>query len=376
MAANAPSIAGLVYLAAANGIHVALVEGRSAGWTKRCEVRDVLGPIAELRDELADIGAVSVRRLPRLTRFAQGWGRLLIPAAVLAKPPDVLLIVPHALLHGVPLHLVQADNGRALACNSGISYASSPTFLLRMAVRNPVRHGTRPDRRSASGGGTDVLSTGEDMLRSLAMEVLGEFGAQLDPFDLSFFSRIEVRGSLRNPAHQVACVISHGYIDPNEHNRSGLLIGMEPGATGISERHQLIDGMDFATLDGPRADPVGVGLTRPADLLTVGEMERDEPAQAELAVLLACSAGASEITGGDEPASMAEAMLRLGCASVIAPMWDCDYALARAWIRPFISAWNQRGMPKALAAREAFQSLGNGTDVTALGPIHLRGDWL
>jgi CHAT domain len=372
MAANTPSIAGLVYLATANGVQVALVERHASRWTKLCAVRDVLAPIAELRDELADKYAVSSRRLPRLTRFARDWGRSLVPAAVLAKPPDVLLIVPHALLHGVPLHLVRADNGRALACCSGISYASSATFLLRAAARNPVRHGTGPERRSAAGGGIDVLGAGEDMFRSLATEVLGEFGAEPD----RYFSRHTVRWSLRSRAHQVVCVISHGHIEPDEYDKSGLLIGVEPGGTGMSERHQLIDGMEFARLDGPRQDLTGLSPTRPGDLLTIGEMERDEPAQAELAILLACSAGASEVIAGDEPASLAEAMFRLGCVSVIAPMWDCDYALARAWIQPFLSAWNRRGMPKALAAREAFLALDEGADVAALGPIHLRGDWL
>lgn len=372
MAANVLGIAGLVYLATNNEIQVAVVERHASCWTKLCAVRDVLGPIAELRDELADTQAVSRRKLPRLTCFARDWGRLLLPPAVLAEPPDVLLIVPHALLHGLPLHLVRADSGRALACCSGISYASSPTFLLRAAARNPARHGTRPDRRSAAGGGTDVLTTGEDTLRSIATEVLGEFGTQQD----RFLARSEVRASLRGRAHQVACVIAHGHIQPDDYAESGLLIDRPPGI-GMSERRQYIDGMEFARLDGPACcDLAGVRSTRPADILTIGEIERDEPAQVELAILLACSAGASEVIAGDEPASMAEAMLRVGCVSAIAPMWDCDYALARAWIRPFLSAWNQHGMPKALAAQEAFLALGDGTDVTALGPVHLRGDWL
>jgi CHAT domain-containing protein len=290
---------------------------------------------------------------------------------VLAKPPDVLLIVPHALLHSVPLHLVRADNGRALACCSGISYASSPTFLLCAAARNPVRHGMRPNRRSAAGGGADVLTAGEDTFRSIAAEVLGEFGVQQD----SLLSRARVRGALRSQTHQVACVISHGRIEPNEYAESGLLIDLQPG-TGMLERRQYIDGMEFALVEGPRHDLAGVRATRPADLLTIAEIEQDEPSQVELAILLACSAGASEVIAGDEPASMAEAMLRLGCVSVVAPMWDCDYTLARAWIRPFLSAWNRRDMPKALAAREAFQALDDGADVAALGPVHLRGDWI
>ena len=102
----------------------------------------------------------------------------------------------------------------------------------------------------------------------------------------------------------------------------------------------------------------------------------DDPTSVELTILLACSAGASDVLQGDEPASLAEALVRLGSVSVIAPMWACDHLLARTWIQAFLAAWNRRGMPKAMAAREAFLALGDGTDVTELGPIHLRGDWL
>ena len=47
MAANAPSIAGLVYLATSSEIQAALVERHASRWTKLRAVREVLGPIAE-----------------------------------------------------------------------------------------------------------------------------------------------------------------------------------------------------------------------------------------------------------------------------------------------------------------------------------------
>ena len=122
--------------------------------------------------------------------------------------------------------------------------------------------------------------------------------------------------------------------------------------------------------------PAGLPVAKPAEVLTLADIEMDEPTQVDLTILLACSAGTSEVMQGDEPASIAESLLRLGGVSVIAPMWACDHAIARAWIHSFLPAWNRREMPKALAAREAFLALGDGTDVAQLGPIHLRGDWL
>jgi CHAT domain-containing protein len=373
MGADDLSIAGLVYLVTGREIQVAVVGRDGSQWIGLGDVSQVLGPIARLRDELARDTEVAVRRLPELTLFAAGWGRSLVPPAILADPPDVLVIVPHALLHGLPLHLVQAADGRALACCSGISYASSPTLLLRAAARKPARRADRAEwaeHRVAAGGGTDVLSHGDDQFRSIAADVLGEFGAAMSD---SFF-RADVRSALRNPGNRVACIISHGFVDPNAHADSGILI--DP-PMGVLTRHQRIGDETFTRTDLPMRDlPAGLAMARPAEVLTLGEIEMDDPTSVELTILLACSAGASDVLQGDEPASLAEALLRLGSVSVIAPMWACDHLLARAWIRHFLAAWQSRGMPKAMAAREAFLALGDGTDVTELGPIHLRGDWL
>ena len=373
MGAEDLNIAGLVYLVTGREIQVAVVGRHSSQWIGLCDVSEILGSIARLRDELARDTGVAIRRLPELARFAADWGRSLIPPAVLADPPDVLLIVPHALLHGLPLHLVQAANGRALACCSGISYASSPTLLLRSAARNPARRAERaerPARRLAAGGGTDVLSHTDDEFSNIAADILGEFGATAE----EPFFRIPVRWAFRNPDHRVACIISHGFVDPSEHGDSGILI--DP-PMAVASFHQRVGDETFTRMDIPMRDvPAGLATARQAEVLTLGEIEMDDPTSVELTILLACSAGASDVLQGDEPASLAEALVRLGSVSVIAPMWACDHLLARTWIQAFLAAWNRRGMPKAMAAREAFLALGDGTDVTELGPIHLRGDWL
>lgn len=365
-------IAGLVYLVGRSKVWVAVVKRDSYQWIELADVSGVLGPVARLRDELADGVAVARRRLPELARFARSWGRALIPAAVLQNPPDVLLVVPHALLHGVPLHLVQADNGRALACCSGISYASSPTLLLRAATRNPARRPAHTERRQAWGGGADVLGEGADEFKRIAAEILSEFNVSaMEPF-----ARREARAILSSDQHDIACIIGHGFIDPYHHGMSGILIEVE----SWNIRHEYIPDENVihaADLDMPvREVPANMAPARPAQVLTLTEIEMAEPSYADLTILLACSSGTSEVMLGDEPASIAESLLRLGSTSVIAPMWACDYILGRNWIKSFLAAWNRDGMPKAMAAREAFRTLNDGSEVAELGPVHLRGDWL
>jgi CHAT domain-containing protein len=82
---------------------------------------------------------------------------------------------------------------------------------------------------------------------------------------------------------------------------------------------------------------------------------------------------------GDEPASLAETWLKIGAASVVAPLWDAPIAAVRAWTIEFLHAWTQLDMPKALALRYAMRKMNEGSFQSAperLGVMTLRGDWL
>jgi CHAT domain len=72
--------------------------------------------------------------------FSRGWGRALLPPAAALESADVLVIIPHSVLHGVPLHAVEPfGDGRPLATTHGITYAPSGTIFVRCSDRNPVR---------------------------------------------------------------------------------------------------------------------------------------------------------------------------------------------------------------------------------------------
>ena len=262
--------------------------------------------------------------------------------------------------------------GRSRAALGSATRVRRPSCCAaRPAIRRGGLSGPSGPRRLAAGGGTDVLSHTGDEFSNIAADILGEFGATAE----EPFFRIPVRWAFRNPDHRVACIISHGFVNPSEHGDSGILI--DP-PMAVASFHQRVGDETFTRMDIPMRDvPAGLATARQAEVLTLGEIEMDDPTSVELTILLACSAGASDVLQGDEPASLAEALVRLGSVSVIAPMSGaCDHLLARTWIQAFLAAWNRRGMPKAMAAREAFLALGDGTDVTELGPIHLRGDWL
>ena len=107
--------------------------------------QDELGPTRvflpraeQLRHELRDTMAIARGRVARLRDFAEDWGRDLLPARLIDSPPDVLVIVPHSFLHGVPFHLVKTGrDGKSLGSLVGVSYASSRSLFVRCASRTP-----------------------------------------------------------------------------------------------------------------------------------------------------------------------------------------------------------------------------------------------
>jgi hypothetical protein len=394
-------VVGLVYVLGRDEVSVAVVENRSWRWTTLGAVQPLLEPAAALRDELADPMKVSRGRVPRLREFVTGWGRDLLPREVLESPPDVLVVIPHEFIHQLPLQLVVADDGRALALHSGISYCSSIALFCEVTRRRSRAQ----TARVAAAAGVDVLDDGDDRFAALAEDVLRRFPGDTgvaapaaapsgvhylkqpgsdprelllklfgsaDPDAQPVLGRSRAKRLLHDPAADLVCLVAHGFIDPQRHANSGLLLA----ATIDTWRQLRVYDRDMSFPDRPLRDaPVTLPIRRAAEVLTLTELELDEPPTAAVVMLVACSAGSSIQLRADEPGSLAESLLRRGGSAVIAPMWDCDVEVAHAWTEAFLDAWTTDGRPVALAMREAFGVLGDGRDPGALGPFHLRGDW-
>lgn len=391
-------VVGLVYVVGREDVSVALVERGSWRWLTLGPVAPLLEPVAALRDELTDPMKSGRGRVPRLREFAAGWGRGLLPREVLASPPDVLVVIPHEFLHQLPLQLVLADDGRALAVQAGVAYCSSITLFSLVTGRR------RPSvERTGAAAGVDVLDAGPDRFAGLAEEVGRSLRAveaveaarpaasfvhvvrpDDDPRRLlaalfgsaddapAVLGRLHAKRLLHEPGADLVCLVAHGYVDPERHAQSGLLLA----ATIETWRQLRLYGRDMTFPDRPlRETPATLPIKRDAELLTLTELELDEPTTAGVVMLLACSAGASVQLRADEPGSLAESMLRRGGSSVIAPMWDCDFGVVQPWAQAFLDAWTSGGRPVALAMRDAFAALGDGRDPGALAPFHLRGDW-
>jgi hypothetical protein len=125
-------------------VHERFVDALWIAGGERRQVR--LGSTAELaaeadgvRGELRDTIDVSMGRVPLLERFVTEWGRELVPSELLDAPPDVLVIVPHAFLHDMPLQLALTSTGAPPATTCGVTFASSMSLFTGCVERNPAR---------------------------------------------------------------------------------------------------------------------------------------------------------------------------------------------------------------------------------------------
>jgi CHAT domain-containing protein len=172
-------------------------------------------------------------------------------------------------------------------------------------------------------------------------------------------------------------LVAHGLVDGIDHRMSGLLVHQQRDVGWWVTFLEPGRASEFRDL--PLADAPVMSRDAPTELLTAAELEINAQIRSELVMLLACSAGAGRVLEGDEPASLAETVLRLGAVSAVAALWDTDFAATRDWVAAFFIAWARQGHPKALAARYATEQVRAkvGDDHPELfGALTVRGDWL
>lgn len=402
------SASGIIYSVHQERVSALVVSGDDRRAVRLGLTPDLVGAADELRAELTRTVDVAMGRVPLLREFMRGWGRMLLPPDILASPPDVLVIVPNALIHDLPLHLVLTDAGRPLGAECGIAYCSGMTLFASCTRRNPARSldlaawrfdedGAQVLRRQLAlrAGGVDVLAAKDDKFAALAADLAGYFDDERvtlvpDPnrglpggwptrtqVHRGFFTAV-FRGYEESPdlRADVVCIVAHGDLDQERHQLSGLLLAApQPGFIHGTEQFYLA-GKTYLRTDMPlRIAPI-VATAASAEVLTAAELELTGSSDAELVCLLGCSAGSGRVLQADEPASMAESFLRLGTASVIAPMWDSHVSACGEWMRCFLRAWISDGKPKAIAARDATSLLMNDYGPERAGVLTLRGDWL
>jgi CHAT domain-containing protein len=88
--------------------------------------------------------------------------------------------------------------------------------------------------------------------------------------------------------------------------------------------------------------------------VSAGEILIELPlSNAELVVLSACESSAGTPSTGDEIVSLTRSLIAAGSASVISSLWQVDDQATRELMIDFYQFWQEEGMTKATALREA-----------------------
>jgi CHAT domain-containing protein len=415
----------LAYAVSLTTIRAVDIYADSAIDLRLCPTGSLLDDFDALMSELNTPALLSRSTWPQLERFASGWGRSLLPPSWLADPPDAAVFVPHGFLHELPLHLVRTDSGNPLCVDSVVSVSSSLSALRSalqrstslgvdfadqfLAVRRErarrtnarVRRikpagGTRVDTIDASyiptgrrwlAAGVDALGANDDVWRALPAELLQVLAPHEDlstivATDQSL--RDVVTKRLIGQRYELVVLAAHGYRNPLDALDGGLVMrsAREPRALAwepIFGRAADSDNVPYVFQDLPTRDlPPELSPSLPAELLSIAELERTRAhLDCPLVLLLGCSTGRPVIHAGDQPQSLAEIFLRIGAATVVAPMWGIRVSIAREWATQFLQGLDGRtARGRGDASRRASRTLHeSGAPLQDVACMVLHGDY-
>lgn len=358
-------------------------------------IDDFLAVLDATLDGLQRTTDVARGKVRALREFAAQSGRRLLPPSITANPPDILVIIPHSVLHGVPLHLVHTDSGEPLCTVAGVTYASSLSEFVQCVSSNPARTtdtGSRPltleaetsDRRVA-GYCADVLDVPATKFAAVMAGVESALGHRVTALGTRTTMKMYIDAlNLNRPHLDALVVVAHGFLNPVDHQLSGLLMS-STDVVFKGQRHEALMPMSVPGAkdsiwyrDSPMTlPPAELEISRETEVLSIAEMRMDTLSGVPLVVLFGCSAGWSRVVKGDVPSSLGQTFLTLGSSTVIAPAWDAEVGVTTRWATHFFEAWARFRWPAALSAAYATRTLYEDSIAAELyGAITLRGDWL
>lgn len=259
----------------------------------------------------------------------QQFSQLLSPLAVWASPDDIVCLIPHGVLHDLPLHTLAAGGVRLIERNP-VFYCPSAS-ILQYTLGRPG--GSARLRGAVFGDSAENLPRSRDEAVAVA-DVLGVV-ARLGPA----VTKEALLDALA--AADVLHFAGHGELSTGNGLDTGLLLA-------------------------------GGDLLRAVDLLGA-------TTAAELVVLSGCETGVSEQRVGDELVGLVRALLFAGAGSLLVSQWRVSDPSTLALLRAFYThAFGERGVSKAEALRLATAEVRGDPrwrDFYHWGGFVLVGDW-
>jgi hypothetical protein len=241
------------------------------------------GGVRMMMQDLADGGE----------RDWHSFAALVAPLADWARPGDIVYVVPHAILHDLPLHTLPVA-GVPLLLRNPVCYSPSSAVLMDMV--------SRAERAQPSEPGTPVH-----------VETRAVFGDSL--------------GNLPRAAKEartVARLLSASAQQGDEVTRARVLRALETcDLVHLAGHGRLSTGDGFE-----RGMELADGALRASDLL-------GRRVKAATVVLSGCETGVNEHRSGDEPVGLSRALFLAGSRTVVVSQWKVADASAEALLAAF-----------------------------------------
>ncbi|MEU5992043.1 CHAT domain-containing protein [Spirillospora sp. NPDC047418] len=242
----------------------------------------------------------------------RGWDALaplVDPLLRNSEPGQVLWIVPHDLLHGVPLHAFEVD-GAPLISRNPVCYTPAATVMRYcQAKRRPTARTSVVLADSRAERPLPHSRAQSSLVRSLLDPATGFVGP-----DATATAMVEaVRGGVS--VLHIAC---HGEFDAEQPARSHVLLAEDDADDGLLTAERIL------------------GMALPADLVT----------------LSACHSGAAHRRPGDELFGLTRTLIYAGASAVLVSLWAVDEVATGLLMYSFYKARNG-GEGKAEALRTA-----------------------
>ncbi|MFF3441775.1 CHAT domain-containing protein [Streptosporangium sp. NPDC002721] len=261
------------------------------------------------------------------------WDYLVEPIAQWAEPGDIVYLVPHNLLHYMPLHALKVGD-RFLIDRNPVAYCQSASTL---------RYCTNRRRREDSAKTSHTVAVFGDSRGDLPAaraeaEALGEL-FQAKPVIGTAVTRDAFRGLATSA--DIVHIAGHAHFDVDNMARSGILLSGD-------------------------------------DILTSGDIIALKGVRAELVALSGCETGINENRPGDELIGLTRALLYAGAASVLVSLWEVADDSTEFLMRRFYQYYWETGINKADALRQAIvdtRAVPGWAGFYHWAPFTLVGDW-
>lgn len=246
--------------------------------------------------------ADSVRNMDDLglAEWHTRFGQVVEPILQWADEDDIIWIVPHDVLHHVPLHAVKVE-GRYLIERNRVCYSPSASV---MKYCHAKRKGRRQHALVIGDPRHDLTHAREE-----AYTVAGLFGTEPLLGDAATISRIKSLLEEQRDCLDILHFACHGELDRAQALNSGILVAKEPQeAEGVADQDS--------------------GKLTAAEIFNL-------QLNADLVTLSACDSGVNERKPGDELIGLTRALIYAGTPSVLVSLWSVDDLSTRLLMERF-----------------------------------------